>query len=416
MLAEIITIGDEILIGQVVDTNSAWLAEQLNLAGIKVKQITSVSDNEDHIITSLSEASKRADIIFMTGGLGPTKDDITKKSLCHYFKTRLVFNEEVYKQVEQFFVYRKLPMIESNRQQAEVPENCTVIPNYKGTAPGMWFIEQGKHFISMPGVPFEMEAMVEHTVIPQLKAKFKLPVILHRTILTYGIGESFLAEKIKDWENQLPDNIKLAYLPSPEQMRLRMSIVGEHEKELKASLSEQEEKLEQLIGKYIFGYDKQSLSEIIGNLLVKEGKTVSTAESCTGGNIARQLTSIAGSSAYFKGSVVAYSNQVKESLLKVSADDLMQFGAVSEQVVSQMAKGVLELMGTDYAIATSGIAGPDGGTAEKPVGTVWIAVASANKVVANKYLFGNQRDINVSRASTMAMFSLRKMIVEGIKA
>jgi len=412
MLVEIITIGDEILIGQVVDTNSAWLAEQLNLLGIKVKQITSVSDNEEHIITSLNEASKRADLILITGGLGPTKDDITKNTLCKYFNTKLVFNQDVYNHVEQFFIHRNLPMLESNRLQAELPENCIILENKIGTAPGMWFTKKGKHFISMPGVPFEMKSIAQEVLFPMLKIRFKLPVILHRTILTYGIGESFLAEKIKDWENDLPENIKLAYLPSPEQMRLRMSIFGNDVIEMKQSLEEQEAKLEQLIEKYIFGYDKQSLPEILGNILLKKAKTISTAESCTGGNIARLLTSVPGSSAYFKGSVVAYSNEVKESILKVEAEALTQFGAVSEQVVTQMAQGVRKLLNTDFAIATSGIAGPDGGTDEKPVGTVWIAIASADKTLASKYIFSNQRDINIVRSSTMALFNFRKMLID----
>jgi nicotinamide-nucleotide amidase len=412
MLAEIITIGDEILIGQVVDTNSAWLAEQLNLIGIKVKQITSVSDEENHIINSLNEASERAEIIFMTGGLGPTKDDITKKTLCSYFNTKLVFNNEVYKNIEQFFIQRNLPMLESNRLQAELPENCTIVPNKIGTAAGMWFTKGNKQFISMPGVPFEMKAMVEDSLIPMIKAKFKLPVIIHRTILTYGIGESFLANKIKDWEDNLPSNIKLAYLPSPEQMRIRMSLSGFNENKLHELLTEEEKKLNKIISQYIFGYDKQTMPEIIGDLLKRDKKSISTAESCTGGNIARLITSIAGSSDYFKGSVVAYSNQIKESILNVKSDDIEQYGAVSEQVVVQMAKGVRELFKTDYAIATSGIAGPTGGTSEKPVGTVWIAIASKERIVANKYLFGSQRDINISRASAMALFNLRKMIIE----
>jgi len=411
MLAEIITIGDEILIGQVVDTNSAWLAEQLNLIGIRVKQITSVSDDENHIINSLNEASERVEIILMTGGLGPTKDDITKKTLCNYFNTKLVFNNEVYKNIEQFFLQRNLPMIESNRLQAELPENCTVIPNKIGTAAGMWFTRGKKHFISMPGVPFEMKAMVEDSLIPMVKAKFKLPVIIHRTILTYGIGESFLANKIKDWEDNLPSNIKLAYLPSPEQMRIRMSLSGFNENELHELLTEEEKKLNKIISQYIFGYDKQTMPEIISDLLKRDKKSISTAESCTGGNIARLITSIAGSSDYFTGSVVAYSNHIKESILNVKSEDIKQYGAVSEKVVVQMAKGVRELFKTDYAIATSGIAGPTGGTSEKPVGTVWIAIASNDKIVANKYLFGNQRDINVSRASAMALFNLRKMII-----
>jgi nicotinamide-nucleotide amidase len=410
MIAEIITIGDEILIGQVVDTNSAWLAEKLNLIGIKVKQISSVSDDESHIISALDEAMKRADIIFITGGLGPTNDDITKHTLCKYFNTKLIFHQEIYEHIENLFKGRNFPMIPSNRQQADLPENCTIVHNRIGTAPGMWFTKNSKHVISMPGVPFEMKTIVEEELIPKIQSKFELPIIIHRTILTYGIGESFLAQKIENWENELPSNIKLAYLPSPEHMRLRMSITGNNKKELELVLARQEEKLKKIIDAHIFGYENQSLPEIIGELLKTERKTISTAESCTGGNIARLITSIAGSSEYFKGSVVAYSNQIKESILKVNPDDLKQQGAVSETVVMQMAKNVRELFQTDYAIATSGIAGPAGGTTDKPVGTVWIAIATENSVTANKYMFGSQRDINITRTSIMALFNLRNTI------
>jgi nicotinamide-nucleotide amidase len=412
MIAEIITIGDEILIGQVVDTNSAWMAEKLNLIGIKVKQISSVSDDENHIISAIDEAMERADIIFITGGLGPTNDDITKKTLCKYFDTKLVFHQEIYEHIENLFKGRNFPMIASNRQQADLPENCTIVHNRIGTAPGMWFTKNNKHVISMPGVPFEMKTIVEEELIPMIKSKFELPVIIHRTILTYGLGESFLAEKISNWENALPSNIKLAYLPSPEHMRLRMSISGDNKKELELVLAKEEEKLKKIIDNHIFGYDNQTLPEIIGELLKNKRKTISTAESCTGGNITQLITSVAGSSEYFKGSIVAYSNQIKESILKVNPDDIKQHGAVSEAVVIQMAKNMRELFKTDYAIATSGIAGPAGGTTEKPVGTVWIAIASDDNVVANKYMFGNQRDINIRRTSTMALFNLRNIIIE----
>ncbi len=410
MLAEIITIGDEILIGQIIDSNSAWIAEQFNSIGIRVKQITSVSDDETHINSALDEASKRADLIIMTGGLGPTKDDLTKKALCRYFDTRLVFNEEVFRHIEKIFTHRKFPMLDSNRKQAELPENCTIIQNKKGTASGMWFVKNDRHFISMPGVPFEMKAMVSESLIPLFRSKFKLPVIIHRTILTYGIGESFLAEKIKDWEDKLPSNMKLAYLPSPEYLRLRLSIYGEDEIPMRESIIKQEKSLHEIIPEYIFGYDKQTMPEIIGDLLKNEGKTLSTAESCSGGNIARLITSIPGSSAYFNGSVVAYSNEIKESVLKVKNEDLIKSGAVSEPIIIQMAAAARELFKTDYSIATSGIAGPDGGTDDKPVGTVWIAVAKENKVMAKKYIFGNDRDINIRRASSMAMFMLIKLI------
>ncbi len=411
MTAEIITIGDEILIGQIIDTNSAWIAEQLNSIGIKIVQKTSVGDEKTNILNALNEASKRANLIFITGGLGPTKDDITKSTLCEYFDSKLVFNEQVFKDVETFFIKRNLPMIESNRQQADIPEKCNVIRNFKGTAAGMWFTKESVEFISMPGVPFEMKAMMEDSILPIIKQKFKLPVILHRTILTHGVGESFLAQRIEKWENDLPSNLKLAYLPSPEQVRLRMSIYGENEIELQKTLDEQEAKLKLYLEKEIFGYGKQSLEEVVGLILKSKNATISTAESCTGGNIAHLLTSISGSSSYFKGSVVAYSNEIKVKILKVNPSDIEQFGAVSEEVVKQMANGVRKIMKTDYAIATSGISGPDGGTEDKPVGTTWIAVASKEKVWAKKFVFANDREINIKRTSAAAIDALRRKLL-----
>lgn len=411
MLAEIITIGDEILIGQVIDTNSAWIAEQLNLIGVKVKQISSVSDDEEHILKSLEEASKRASIIIITGGLGPTKDDITKPTLCKFFNTKLVFHEEIYRKIEERFLKMKLPALESNKKQADLPENCTIIPNFKGTASGMLFEKEGVYFISMPGVPFEMKAMMTDSVLPFIKQKFELPVIVHRTILTHGLGESFLAEKIKDWENKLPANIKLAYLPSPEHLRLRMSAYGDAERDLMDILDVEETRLKKIIPNHIFGYGKQSLQEILGKLLLNKKASISSAESCTGGNIARLITSIPGSSSYFKGSIIAYSNEIKIKLLNVNPSDIDKFGAVSEEVVTQMALGVRKVLNTDYSISTSGIAGPDGGTAEKPVGTVWIAVAGPEGVIAKKYVFSHDRDINIRRATSRALDNMRKMLL-----
>ena len=411
MLAEIITIGDEILIGQVVDTNSAWLAEQLNLIGMKVKQITSVSDNEEHILQSMDEAKNRVNLVVITGGLGPTKDDITKNALCKYFNTRLIFHDEIHEKIAERFKKLRLPAIESNKKQAELPENSIVIPNLKGTASGMWFEKDNVHYVSMPGVPFEMEDMFTNGLIPLIKSKFSLPVIVHRTILTHGMGESFLAEKIKNWEDDLPENIKLAYLPSPEHLRLRLTISGKDKRQLIEILDEQENKLNSYIRKYIYGHDKQSLQEVIGKLLIDKKASVSSAESCTGGNIAKLITSISGSSAYFKGSVIAYSNEVKEKVLGVNIKDINKYGAVSENVVQQMALGVKKLLNTDYAIATSGIAGPDGGTEEKPVGTVWIAVAGPEKVICQKYILGHDRNINIRRSSSVALDEMRKLLL-----
>ncbi len=410
MNAEIITIGDELLIGQVIDSNSAWIAEQLNLIGIKVKQISSISDDKDHIKTALKEASARANIILITGGLGPTKDDITKASLCEYFDTKLVYNKNAYKSISERFKKLNLPELESNKQQAYLPENCTVIPNLKGTASGMWFQKEEVTYISMPGVPFEMKAMMSDAVIPMIKSKFNLPVITHRTILTAGLGESFLAEKKKEWENNLPNDIKLAYLPSPEHLRLRMSIKSTSNKEAEQKLDEQENKLKAYIPDYIFGKGNEKLQDVVGKLLSNKNATLATAESCTGGNIARLITSVSGSSKYFKGSVIAYSNEVKTQVLNVEKSIIEQHGAVSEEVVKQMAVGVKRLLNTDYAIATSGIAGPDGGTAEKPVGTVWIAVADKDTVKAQKFMFSHDRNINIRRASSMALYFLWKQL------
>ncbi len=411
MLAEIITIGDEILIGQVVDTNSAWMAQHLNDIGIDIKQITSVSDNEQHIINALNEAKQRADIILITGGLGPTKDDITKNTLCKYFNTKLVFNEKAYAAVEHQFKIRGKEVTPTNRKQAELPENCSGIYNKNGTASGMWFEEDGKVFVSMPGVPFEMKAMMENDVIPLLKQKFKTPFIYHRTILTQGAGESFLADRIENWEENLPSHIRLAYLPSPGAVRLRLTAKGASEK-IKDETEEQVKKLIPIIEKYIYGYDDETLEEIIGKLLKEKKQTISTAESCTGGYVAHLITSVAGSSDYFIGSIVSYANRVKENLLNVEADLLEQHGAVSEQVVLVMAKNAKEKFHTDYSIAVSGIAGPGGGTPQKPVGTVWIAIATPQKVFAENFRFGNHRLRNILVSSQTALNMLRKELVK----
>ncbi len=412
MQAEIITIGDEILIGQVVDTNSAWIAEQLNLIGIKVKQISSIADDKLHILEALKEASQRADLVIITGGLGPTKDDITKSTLCEYFDTKLVFHEEIFEKIATRFKKLGYPALDSNKRQADLPENCTIIPNLKGTASGMWFKKDGVSYVSMPGVPFEMKPMFSDGVIPLIRANFKLPAIVHRTILTHGLGESFLAEKIKDWEDNLPANLKLAYLPSPEHLRLRLSIFGDNKDVLEKVLDEQEKKLKTYIAKNIFGYGKQNLQEVVGTLLTAKKGTIATAESCTGGNVARLIASVSGASVYFKGAVIAYSNEIKESALNVKPGDIATYGAVSEEVVKQMALGVKNALKTDYAIATSGIAGPGGGTTEKPVGTIWIAVAGPNTVFAKKFIFGHDRDINIRRATSTALDSMRRLLLD----
>lgn len=414
MLAEIITIGDEILIGQIIDTNSAFIATLLNLNGVTVKQISSVSDDRAHIVKALDEAKERADLILITGGLGPTKDDITKKTLCEYFHTTMRFDEDVYQDVMKLFAAYGKEVTPINRKQAEVPASCEVIRNHNGTAPGMWFDVNGKVFVSMPGVPYEMKAMMQEQVIPKIKTKFKLPKIFHKTILTQGVGESYLSEMIADWEDSLAkDNIKLAYLPSPGMVRLRLSTKGNDEKKLIATVDKKIEEVKKIISEYIYGYEiygeeKESLEQMIGRILSSKKKTLSTAESCTGGYISHLITKVPGSSDYYIGSVISYSYEIKEKELGVSKQTLEKHGAVSQPVVEQMAKAIREKYKTDYSIAASGIAGPGGGTDEKPVGTVWVAIATPDKVISQKFLFGNHRERNIQKTANAALNMLRK--------
>ncbi|MGE0637489.1 MAG: competence/damage-inducible protein A [Bacteroidia bacterium] len=412
MLAEIITIGDEILIGQIVDTNSAWMGEQLNLVGIKVHQITSVSDNAEHIVKALDEAKSRVDLILITGGLGPTKDDITKHTLVKYFNTSLRFDEEVHQHVKALFARFGREVTGVNLKQAEVPESCTVIHNANGTAPGMWFEENGKVFVSMPGVPYEMKKMMGTEILPRLKKKYSLPTIVHRTVLTQGIGESFLSEIIAEWENSLADkNIKLAYLPSPGMVRLRLSASGNDELALRKRVEEKVEELNKLIPQHIYGYEKDTLEQIVGRLLKEKKQTLSLAESCSGGLIAHLVTSVPGSSAYFMGGVVSYSYESKTNMLGVTTETLEKFGAVSEEVVTQMAEGARREFKTDWAVSASGIAGPDGGMEGKPVGTVWIAVAGPAGVKAKKFQFGGDRERNIQVTAITALNMLRKALI-----
>ncbi len=413
MVTEIITIGDEILIGQIVDTNSAWMAQELNKAGIFVKQISSVSDEKEHILKALDEAKNRADIILITGGLGPTRDDITKTTLCEYFGVKLVFNPEVYKNVEAIFARFGKPVTPVNRLQAEIPSNCIPLPNKNGTAPGMWFEQDGKVYISMPGVPYEMKGIMEQEVIPKLIQKFRFPHILHRTILTQGIGESALAERISDWEDSLAlHHIKLAYLPAPNMVRLRMTTSGPSREALQKNVSEKESELRKLISPYIFGADDETIQEVLGDLLRKRKEKLGLAESCTGGYISHLITSIPGCSDYYEGSVVTYSYEQKERLLGVKKETLEKHGAVSKEVVTEMVLGALKTLQVQHAIAVSGIAGPSGGTTEKPVGTVWIAVSSGGKLKAEKFMFGHQRERNIKVSADTALNMLLQMILQ----
>ena len=411
MISEIITIGDELLIGQVVDTNSAFIARELSKIGISVFQITSVSDHRAHILSALEEASRRVPLVLITGGLGPTKDDITKSVFAEYTGDRLEIHAETLRHIETMMAARNIAMNPLNVKQAEIPSRCTVLKNSCGTAPGMWFEKDGITYISMPGVPFEMKTMMLDEALPRLQERFHDGNILHRTLLVIGFPESALALHIEDWENQLPPDIKLAYLPGNGMIRLRLSASGNDMKKLNAQTNAEIEKLKHILGKHIISENDEQIEEIVARMLTERNETVSTAESCTGGNIARLLTSISGSSAYFKGSVVAYANDIKEKILHVNTNDLQQYGAVSEQTVTQMAVHVRQLMNTDYGIAASGIAGPMGGTPDKPVGMIWIAVASATQTVTKLLHYGNHRENNIQRSSTAALNMLREIII-----
>lgn len=413
MLAEIITIGDEILIGQIVDTNSAWMAAKLNDIGIRIKQISSVSDDRQHILAALAEAATRADIILITGGLGPTKDDITKKTLAEYFNAGLVENAAALANVEAIF--RRIrgtltELLDVNKQQALVPENCEVILNDNGTAPGMWFNHNGKIYMSMPGVPHEMMYMMEEKVIPKLKSSLKLPYIIHKTILTVGEGESYLAQRIADIEDALPSYIKLAYLPKLGQVRLRLSGYGIDEALLTAEVNEFAARIVERVKNVVAAEEDITIEKAILNYMAEKGLTLSTAESCTGGYIAHLITQNAGSSKVYLGGAVSYANEIKESVLGVKAGTIAQFGAVSEETVTEMAEGALANFKSDYAIAVTGIAGPDGGTPDKPVGTVWISVARAGKTVVKKLTFGNKRRQNIERSAISALNMLNTLL------
>jgi nicotinamide-nucleotide amidase len=410
--AEIITIGDEILIGQVIDTNSAWIAQQLNLIGINVGQISSISDNKQHIINSLDIASLRADLIIVTGGLGPTKDDITKQTIAEYFHGRLIRNEQVFEHIILWLEARNGKMNELNEKQAEVPETCEVIPNNHGTAPGMWFYKDNIVFVFLPGVPFEMKGIMNDSLLTRFKKEFETPAIYHKTLMLQGIAESSLALLIQTWETQLPANIKLAYLPSPGIIRLRLSGKGDTIKNLTEIIKGEIGKVMPLIYPYFYSEIDEPIEVTLGKVLIQNDKTISTAESCSGGKIASLITSVPGSSGYYKGSVVAYSNQIKSKILQVDERIISKHGAVSQQVVELMAANVRNLFETDFSVAISGIAGPDGGTEEKPVGTTWIAVASEKQVLSKKYIFADNRERNIQRASITALNDLRKLILQ----
>ena len=410
--ASIITIGDELLIGQVTDTNSAWMGRALTAAGIRLQRRIAVGDEREDIIKALNSEKKEIDIILITGGLGPTSDDITKDVLCEYFDGKMVVHEPTLTHIRNLFeVVLKKKMIESNMKQAEVPDNCTVLTNSRGTAPGMWFEQAGKIIISMPGVPHEMMGMMEDVVLPALKNHFKLPFIAHQTLLTIGVGESFLAEKIKSFETSLPQNVSLAYLPNFGQVRLRLSTSGPEKDAMNTQLDTLFQELQSLVKENLVTVKDESLQDVVSRLLMEKQQTVATAESCTGGYIAHLLTAKAGASQIYEGSIISYSYKAKENLLQVENECLKTYGAVSEQVVRQMAEGALKNIGSDYVIAVSGIMGPEGGMPGKPVGTVWIAVGNGKEITAKMFSLRADRERNIQITSVQALNMLREFLI-----
>ncbi len=411
MNAQIITIGDEILIGQVIDTNSAWMASELTKLGFSISQIVSIPDNEKNIASSINEALKLNNLIVLTGGLGPTNDDITKHTLCSLFKTELEFNTAVHADIKKFLKQRGGKMNTLNRDQALFPKAAKLLRNRQGTAPGMWFEQNGKVVISLPGVPWEMKGIFNDEIADKATSFFELPNNFYQTVMITGIAEAQLALKLNNWENQLPASIKLAYLPSPGVIRLRLGIKGKNKKLLQETIEAEVKKLHKIIPEIIFSDTEVTLQEAIGKLLINSNKTLSIAESCTGGTIAQMITSIPGSSKYFKGSVVAYSNEIKSGMLAVDDKIIEKHGAVSKEVVELMAIGARKKLNTNYAIATSGVAGPGGGTDDKPVGLIWIAVSGLKGTISKKFMFGKERDINIKRSSIAALNMLRKVLI-----
>lgn len=416
MKAVIVTIGDEILIGQIVDTNSGYIAKSLDRIGVEIHEMISISDDKQHILETFSKLQNKVDLVIITGGLGPTKDDVTKKTFCEYFDDVLTIDEKVLvhvtKLIEGFY---KRTITQINKDQALVPSKCRVLHNEVGTAPGMWMKKEKTVFVSLPGVPFEMKYLVEHEIIPKIIQEYKRPYILHKTILTYGQGESMVAERIEKWENELPDYIKLAYLPSPGRVRLRLSAKGIDKDLLEKSIEERVVSLFEIIGDIIVGFeDDETLETVIGKLLAKQKKTIATAESCTGGKIAEVLTSVSGASNYFKGSVVSYATETKISVLGISEELIEKHSVVSAEVAKQMAINIRKLMKTDYAIATTGNAGPAKGDAKAEVGAVFIALATPNEVIVEEFNFGQPREKVIERAAIKSLEMLRKEILKNV--
>lgn len=409
MKTHLITIGDEILVGQTINTNAAWIGEQLAFLGIKVNKNITISDTRSDILDTLKQSGNEADLVLITGGLGPTKDDITKQTLCDFFDTELMLNEEVLNDVKGYFEAKGQPFLKANEMQAMLPKSCEVIRNYVGTASGMWFEKENTYFISMPGVPYEMKYLMKNGVLDKIKALFSIKELFHYTVLTQGIGESYLAEQIKDWENDLREKeLGLAYLPSPGIVRLRITSYQGDKDLVMRKVNE----LLTLVPQHIYGTENDTLASVIGKLLKERGKTVSLAESCTGGYVSHLITENPGSSAYYEGTIVCYSYDIKENELNVPHEILLKRGAVSEEIVEILSKEVMKKYRTDYAVAISGIAGPEGGTEDKPVGTVWIAVRNNKKVVSKKFIFGKDRKRNIKQSALTALNMLRLLILE----
>jgi nicotinamide-nucleotide amidase len=412
--AEIISIGDELLYGHVQDTNATWISNCLGEAGFQVIHRATVPDDSQAILTAFSEAETRASVIVVTGGLGPTSDDLTKPCFCTYFECDMVLNESALEEVTALFARRGIALTEANRSQAYLPAACIKLTNQLGTAPGMWFDKGEKTFIALPGVPYEMKQLMQEEAMPRLLKKYKPQTLLHRTVRTVAIGESFLASKIADWEAALPSDLHLAYLPKPGQVKLRLTTYGLEKTALQQKLDQQIKELVSLIEPHVYGFDHEELEEAVGNLLKKQAYTVSVAESCTGGYLGHLLTKVPGASTYFSGGVIAYSNVIKENVLQVKAETLQHHGAVSEQTVREMALGLRQLFKTTHAIAVSGIAGPDGGTPEKPVGTIWIAVADEKEIRTKKFTLHTDRLVNIEFAAIYALNGLRKLLLKQV--
>ena len=416
MKATIVIIGDEILIGQIVDTNSGYIAKALDKIGVQTTEMLSISDDKQHILKTFSALQNKVDLVIITGGLGPTKDDITKHTFCEYFDDALVVNQAVLNHVTELIEgFYKRPITQLNKDQALVPSKCEVLFNKMGTAPGMWMKKENTVYISLPGVPYEMKYIIENEIIPKVIKEYKRPYIIHKTILTYGQGESMIAERLESWENNLPEFIKLAYLPNPGRVRLRLTARGESKETLVKAIQENVQSLTKIIGDIIVGFDEDETIEfIIGRLLTQQGKTISIAESCTGGKIAQMLTSVAGASHYFRGSVVSYATDTKISMLGVNAKTIEKFSIVSGEVAKEMALGIQKLIKTDYAIATTGNAGPNKGDADAEVGTVFIALAIHDTVFVEEFNFGQPREKVIDRTANKALEMLQKEILKNL--